>query len=64
MSEKLKVSGETRRGFLKLAGLAATSGAAVAAAGGTAEAAEALPEDAAGYRETDHVKTYYELARF
>jgi anaerobic selenocysteine-containing dehydrogenase len=55
-----------RRDFLKLAGLGTLAGAA-AAAGGTprkAVAATAKPATDAGYRETDHVKKAYELARF
>ncbi|MCP4935139.1 MAG: twin-arginine translocation signal domain-containing protein [bacterium] len=54
-----------RRGFLKLAGLGTTVGVA-SALGGVASASE-LPNDKAkgsGYRETDHVKRYYELAKF
>ena len=53
-----------RRDFLKLAGVSAATGtAAIAAGSGAAEAA--VPEEgAAGYRETDHVKTYYKLASF
>jgi anaerobic selenocysteine-containing dehydrogenase len=54
-----------RRDFLRLAGLGGVAGAAaVAGASGAAEAAS--PEDgkSAGYRETAHVKTYYELAKF
>ena len=53
-----------RRSFLKLAGAGvAASGAAVAAAGSPAVAAESKPREGL-YRETDHVKRYYELARF
>jgi len=54
-----------RRDFLKLAGIAAAGGA-VAVLSSTTEA-KALAEaeaDSSGYRETDHVKKYYELARF
>ena len=55
-----------RRAFLKLAGAGAvTGGAALVGASGSAEAAAPT---AAGsqdtlYRETEHVKRYYELAR-
>jgi ABC-type polysaccharide transport system permease subunit len=53
-----------RRDFLKLAGVSAVTGTAAVAAG-TATAEAAAPVDgASGYRETDHVKTYYKLARF
>lgn len=57
-----------RRDFLKLAGVGA--GLAGAAASGLAgpKAAPAAEkpagEPAAGYRETEHVKRYYALARF
>jgi hypothetical protein len=54
-----------RRDFLKLATVGTVLGGAAIAAGGTAKAA-AAPDKAegSGYRETDHVKTYYKLARF
>lgn len=52
-----------RRGFLKLAAAGvAVSGAAVAA-GSPATATEAKKSTGL-YRETDHVKRYYELAKF
>jgi len=53
-----------RRGFLKLAALGAVGGGAAAAAGAGAASAAAKPE-AKGqlYRETEHVRKYYELAR-
>ena len=54
-----------RRDFFKKAGLGA--GAAVVAAATTqAGAAEtAVPQKkSAGYTETDHVRTFYDLARF
>lgn len=54
-----------RRDFLKLAGLAAVTGGGLLATGsGPAEAASAKDDGAAGYRETEHVQTYYKLARF
>ena len=62
MSEKDTKAG--RRDFLKLAGVAAVTGGTALAAGKTeAEAAE-VSKDAGGYRETEHVRTYYESARF
>lgn len=52
-----------RRSFLKLAGaVTAASGTAVAAAT-PAAASESKPRHGQ-YRETEHVKRYYELARF
>ena len=63
MKEKTKEKVD-RRGFFGSAGkgLALGVGAAVAAATG----AEAAVEDAEGegYRETRHVKTYYDTTRF
>lgn len=62
-----QVTGERveRRGFFKMVGLGALAGAAAVAAPGTVSTAEAEPEaKGAGYRETAHVKTYYELAKF
>ncbi len=54
-----------RRDFLKLAGLGTLAGAA-AAAGTPRDAAAATADktQAAGYRETAHVKKFYSLARF
>ncbi len=55
-----------RRDFLKAAGI--TGGAAgVAAMALTSKSAKAAVPDSgssSGYQETDHVKKYYELARF
>ena len=55
-----------RRSFMRLAGLGA--GVAGASIGlGAAEASASEPVAAAeqgGYRETEHVQTYYRMARF
>jgi len=62
MSEKIETD---RRGFLKLAGLGTVAGGAAIASGATsAGAKEAELANASGYRETDHVKTFYDSARF
>lgn len=62
-SEAAQAAAAGRRDFLKLAALAAP--AAVLASTGEAAAGEApLPEGAAGYRKTEHVKQYLETARF
>ena len=54
-----------RRSFLKLAGLGTVAGGAALVAGkGTAEAGLAADDKDRLYRESDHVKTYYDLARF
>jgi hypothetical protein len=63
MSDQKSNHSTSRRELLKFAGLAAGVAGATAAAG-TAEAS--VPAERAedgGYRETDHVRKYYELAR-
>ncbi|MCI0429730.1 MAG: twin-arginine translocation signal domain-containing protein [Rhodospirillales bacterium] len=64
-TKKGTVSRSDRRGFLKLAGVGALAGGA-AALGATkkAEAKAAEAPSGRGYRETDHVRTYYRTARF
>ena len=68
MSEKKKKAAVGRRDFFKKAGLGAGAASAVAVglAGRKAGAAAPSPGTAnsAGYRESPHVKKYYELARF
>ncbi|HXK53661.1 MAG TPA: formate dehydrogenase [Hyphomicrobiales bacterium] len=64
MSADAKTEKAGRRGFLKLISLSAAFGGALALTKGKAEAGEAEPEDNSGYRESEHVKTYYKLARF
>ena len=52
-----------RRSFLKLAGAGAATGAAVLLSGEKkAQAGEAKAKESL-YRETDHIRRYYELAR-
>lgn len=56
-----------RRSVLKLLGLgAATGGSALAAGAEATPAAAQQADDKTGshYRETEHVKTYYDLAKF
>ncbi len=54
-----------RRDVLRLAGLGGVAGAAaVAGAAGKSEAAQEVESKGSGYRETEHVRTYYELAKF
>ena len=55
--------GTDRRDFLKLAGLGGIAGGAAMVAGKDEAAAEA-ENPRRGYRETDHVRKYYELAKF
>ena len=63
---KTKSKSLPRREFLKAAGAtgAAAGVAAVVLSGKTAKAADLGGDSKSGYRETDHVKKYYELARF
>ncbi|MGB7285758.1 MAG: twin-arginine translocation signal domain-containing protein [Salaquimonas sp.] len=60
-SEKVKTD---RRGFLKFAGLGSLATGAAIISGEKAEASEALDAAKNGYKETDHVKTFYDSARF
>ncbi len=66
--KKKEMASIGRRDFFRKAGLGAgaVSAAAAGLAAGTARAAEpsAKTSEAAGYRETAHVKKYYELSRF
>ena len=54
---------QKRRGFLKLASLAPAAAAVTATSAGTAGAEEAVPAGN-GLRKTEHVKKYFETARF
>ena len=54
-----------RRGFLKQAGVAVgTAGVAAVVSTQAPAASETADTKSTGYRETEHVRTYYELARF
>ena len=53
-----------RRDFLKFAGSGAIGSAAVITGATAATASEAPDAADEGYRESEHVKTYYKLARF
>jgi len=64
-------SGKSRRNFLRRAVVAtgATGAAAAAYATGTTvestpDSAKPAPKSDKGYRETDHIREYYRLARF
>jgi len=61
---KTEKSVEARREFLKLASLGTVLGGAALATTGTAQATEATEQSGSGYRETAHVKTYYDSTRF
>lgn len=64
MSERDNRAVADRRGFLKLAGLGTVAGGAALVASGEAEAGEAKDKSSGLYRETEHVKTFYDTARF
>lgn len=53
-----------RRGFLKGSAVSAAAAGVAVIAGKSAVAREVDVTSGAGYRETEHVKTYYETARF
>ena len=54
-----------RRSFMRLAGqgVGAAGVGAISLAAGSAARAEEAAKPQSGYRETDHVRAYYELAR-
>jgi len=63
MKQSKKETVADRRSFLKLAGAgAAAGGVALTGGGKKAEADEAKPKVSL-YRETEHIRRYYELAR-
>jgi hypothetical protein len=64
METKKQDVGQTgRRDFLKLSALgAAAAGTVIASGSATAEQVKSV--SGSGYRETEHVKTFYETARF
>ena len=59
--EKVKTD---RRGFLKFAGLGTLASGAALVTGEKVEASEVIETAESGYRETDHVRTFYDSARF
>jgi hypothetical protein len=65
MKAKTEDAATDRRGFLKFAGLGTIAGGAALVAGDESQAADiAESHGDAGYRETDHIKTYYASTRF
>ncbi|MBI3454151.1 MAG: formate dehydrogenase [Rhodospirillales bacterium] len=68
MSEEKRIESVARREFFRKAGLGAGAVAAGVAVSGAATpkigAAAAPSATSGGYRETEHVKRYYELAKF
>ena len=65
MTAKSDRANADRRSFLKLAGAGAVTGGAVLVGGkGAAEASTTADDTGRLYKQTDHIKTYYDLARF
>ncbi len=65
MKVKCDRANADRRNFLKLAGVGAvTGGVALVSGKSVAEASTTADETGRLYKETDHIKTYYDLARF
>lgn len=52
-----------RRDFLKLVGLGSVAGATVLSTGVAPAAADEPTPKSPGYRETEHIRKYYETAR-
>ena len=52
-----------RRDFLKLVGFGSVAGAAALVTGKPAAKADEAKSTTSGYRETEHVRKYYETAR-
>ncbi|CFX17212.1 Formate dehydrogenase region TAT target [Candidatus Filomicrobium marinum] len=67
MQNDKKAAAADRRSFLKLAGASVVGGGAAAVAAASpalAAEVEAEPKPGQTYRESEHVKRYYELAKF
>lgn len=65
MSEKGDRPAAKRRDFLKLLGMGGAAGAAALATGGATKSDAAEPaKTETGYRETAHVRKFYETAKF
>ena len=63
-SKKTEDAVEDRRDFLKRSAVTAAAASAVAVAGKAVTASEIDVTSGAGYRETEHVKAFYNSARF
>ena len=64
MAKDREENREGRRDFLKLASLGTLVGGVSLVASGNAQADDMSGKSSDGYRETTHVKTYYDLSRF
>lgn len=63
MSDRPQKAIAKRRDFLKLVGLGSVVGAAALATGTAPAAADEAKPNSPGYRETEHIRKYYETAR-
>ena len=63
-SKKAEGAIAARRDFLKRSAASVAAAGAVAVAGKSASAGETIEPKGAGYRETEHVKAFYNSARF
>ena len=62
MKNKKQTTNKTnRRDFIKISALGATASVALASGAAKASVNEKVP---GGYKETEHVKTFYKLAKF
>ena len=65
MADRPERNKAKRRDFLKLVGLGSLGGAATVVTGGKAPEAQAAEKpQGTGYRETAHVRKYYDTAKF
>lgn len=64
MVNKTEKSATDRRDFLKLASIGTVMTGATIVATGSAQAAPVEDVKGSGYRETPHVKTYYDSMKF
>lgn len=64
MTDKKDNAELPRRDFLKVAGVASVAAALAVVPKKEAEAASPEPQSSAGYRETEHIRTYYETTKF
>lgn len=63
MTDRPKKTATKRRDFLKFVGLGSVAGAAALSTGAPTAAADEPKPQSPGYRETEHIRKYYETAR-
>ncbi|MDE1968802.1 MAG: twin-arginine translocation signal domain-containing protein [Alphaproteobacteria bacterium] len=63
MTDRPEKNTAKRRDFLKLVGLGSVASAAALATGTPAKAELSAKPKPSGYRETEHIRKYYETAR-